>query len=246
MFTQSWAGIGDVWTVIHKELRDVTAAIGLSALSILMIACGLGIGGALLARLLGWAWLASPFLPLLWLLLPIPLVIVAVAESFAGERERRTLETLLATRLATQSILLGKIIAATLFGWLVSVFVLVTCALTLNLTDATPIFQPTTVLSVTAIVGLGFLVALFTACIGALISQNAANVRQARTNHSLVVLLILLGVALLTTLFAQIRPDLAHLTAIVPLAAAIILLVADLGLYTAAAMRFSRARLLAS
>jgi ABC-2 type transport system permease protein len=244
MFIQSRTAICDVLTVVHKELREVMAAAGLSALSTLMLACGLGIASGLLVHWLGFAWLDRPLLPLLWLLLPIPLVIVAVAESFAGERERHTLETLLATRLSTQAILQGKIIAATLFGWLASVVVLATGALTLHLFQADPIAQPVDLGAVAAIVGLGFLVALFTACIGALISQNAANVRQARAQHSIVVILILLGVSLLMALFAQVLPDLVHLSAIVPLTAATVLLVADLALYIAAAVRYSRSRLL--
>lgn len=244
MFIVSRTAICDVLTVIHKELREVMAAAGLSALSTLMLACGLGVASGLLVQWLGYTWLDRPLLPLLWLLLPIPLVILAISESFAGERERRTLETLLATRLSTQAILLGKTIAATLFGWLASVVVLATGALTLRLLQANPTAQAADLGSVAGIVGLGFLVALFTACIGALISQNAANVRQARTQHSLVVVLVLLGVSLLMALFAQVLPDLIHLSAIVPLTAATVLLVADLGLYTAAAIRYSRSRLL--
>ena len=41
-------------------------------------------------------------------LMPLLFVLVLVADSFAGERERHTLETLLATRLSDQVILLGK------------------------------------------------------------------------------------------------------------------------------------------
>ncbi len=40
-----------------------------------------------------------------------------ITDSIAGERERQTLETLLASRLPDRAIVLGKIIAVTLFGW---------------------------------------------------------------------------------------------------------------------------------
>lgn len=40
-----------------------------------------------------------------------------VADAFAGERERHTLETLLATAFPDTSILLGKIAASVLYAW---------------------------------------------------------------------------------------------------------------------------------
>ena len=50
------------------------------------------------------------------------IVITAViADSFAGERERHTLETLLASRLSDRAILFGKIAACIAYGWLISI-----------------------------------------------------------------------------------------------------------------------------
>ena len=48
---------------------------------------------------------------------PALLVGVMIPDSFAGERERNTLGTLLASRLSDQAILLGKIIPPVLIGW---------------------------------------------------------------------------------------------------------------------------------
>jgi len=55
--------------------------------------------------------LAVKWLPM-FLVLPIFLPILVAAQSIGGERERRTLEPLLATRVSTLSIVLGKSIAA--------------------------------------------------------------------------------------------------------------------------------------
>jgi ABC-type Na+ efflux pump permease subunit len=55
--------------------------------------------------------LARNWLPM-FLVLPIFLPILLAAQSIGGERERRTLEPLLATRVSTLSIILGKSIAA--------------------------------------------------------------------------------------------------------------------------------------
>jgi ABC-type Na+ efflux pump permease subunit len=57
------------------------------------------------------AVLARNWLPM-FLVLPIFLPILLAAQSIGGERERRTLEPLLATRVRTLSIILGKSVAA--------------------------------------------------------------------------------------------------------------------------------------
>ena len=48
---------------------------------------------------------------------PAVLVAVMIPDSFAGERERHTLPTLLASRLSDQAILLGKMITPVAVGW---------------------------------------------------------------------------------------------------------------------------------
>jgi ABC-2 type transport system permease protein len=65
-------------------------------------------GGPVVAvgGILGVKWLP------MFLVLPIFLPILVAAQSIGGERERRTLEPLLATRVSTLSIILGKSIAA--------------------------------------------------------------------------------------------------------------------------------------
>src|SRR5450631_4208481 len=48
-------------------------------------------------------------------------ITTVIADSFAGERERHTLETLLASRLSDRAILFGKIAAAIAYGWSISI-----------------------------------------------------------------------------------------------------------------------------
>ena len=52
---------------------------------------------------------ATPFQALSFAVVPFVLTIPIIADSIAGERERHTLETLLATRLTEADILLGKV-----------------------------------------------------------------------------------------------------------------------------------------
>jgi len=78
-----------------------------------------------------------------WVELPIPAVpaalvavlavIIVVPESFAGERERHTLETLLSTRLSDSSIIFGKMLVAVVLAMILVAVVLVLGLITVNL-----------------------------------------------------------------------------------------------------------------
>ena len=68
-----------------------------------------------------WGWM-----PFLW-------VSGIVADLFAGERERHTLESLLATRLSDQSILFGKLLAALTYGFAVTWVVMLAGLVTVNI-----------------------------------------------------------------------------------------------------------------
>jgi ABC-2 type transport system permease protein len=58
-----------------------------------------------------------------------------IADSFAGERERHTLETLLASRLSDRAILFGKIAASVAYGWLISISCIVIGVITVNVAN---------------------------------------------------------------------------------------------------------------
>jgi len=106
----------DSWIVIAKEWREwccVRARSGWSMLILLIIAW------SFVAPVLVGGLATGPLLiPVMWAALPLVLVGAMMADSIAGERERQTLETLLASRLPERAILLGKVAAITLLGWL--------------------------------------------------------------------------------------------------------------------------------
>ena len=63
------------------------------------------------------------------------MITAVIADSFAGERERHTLETLLASRLSDHSILFGKIAASMAYGWLISLSCILAGAITVNIVN---------------------------------------------------------------------------------------------------------------
>ena len=92
----------DSWTIAVKEWREWCCArtrLGWGALAILLITWSVAV--PLLFSRLDAAPLA---IPIAWAALPLILAGVMITDSLAGERERQTLETLLASRLSDRAI----------------------------------------------------------------------------------------------------------------------------------------------
>jgi ABC-2 type transport system permease protein len=184
-------------TIMWKELRELWLARGSGrarALSYLPILLVFGVLLPLQQREL---WTEGPMAGIFATILPTILAGGVVADSFAGERERHTLETLLATRLSDRDIFLGKVIACVVyclaFAWASALVSLIT----LNLTRGnrpTFFFSPSSLLL--AIVA-GVLLTVMTAAVGVFVSLRAPNVRTAAQLFSLATIVIFVGGPLL-------------------------------------------------
>jgi ABC-2 type transport system permease protein len=182
--------ITDIWTVMVKEWREYLAGAsagggsgrGRGVIGLLLI---VGIISILLPLDLGHKLFTSSA-PILvcGIYLPIIILLNLVADSFAGERERHTLETLLASRLSDRAILLGKVGAAVAFGWSFAMLAALVQAVVANLSpnraSAGPAFYPGGV--VVAMVVLALLTALLASSAGCLVSLHASSTRQAQIN----------------------------------------------------------------
>ena len=119
--------------------------------------------------------------PSLILSLASTLVIVGITipDSFAGERERHTLETLLASRLSDRAILFAKMAVPVVFAWVVLASAQALALAVFNIAHwdgRLQVYPPTILLG---IVGLGFLLPLVAAGAGVLISLRASTVQAA-------------------------------------------------------------------
>ena len=104
--------IADVLTVAWKEWRELLQLGGSHRGGRFSLVILVLVFGVFLPFQSGAEWVESPATVFYWGWVPLMLVSGAVADSFAGERERHTLETLLASRLPDRAILLGKMAAA--------------------------------------------------------------------------------------------------------------------------------------
>jgi len=196
-------------------------------------------------------WVESGLSVLLSIIVPFILVGITVPDSFAGERERHTLPTLLASRLSDRAILFGKLATSVIFGWGAMVMVLALSLITVNVAhwSGHVLFYKPAILA--ADLGISFLVAVLTAGLGVLFSLRSSTVQQAQQTLMAVLLLpamlLQFGAVLLLkspSAKARFEQTLATLSfeQIVFIVAAV-LVVVDLAVLMAAMARFKRARL---
>ena len=198
----------------------------------------------------GLDWVNSPVLLFVWAWPPLLGVIWIVADSFAGERERHTLETLLASRLPDRAILLGKLILAVFYGWSMEWAALALGLVTVNLMHpgaGLQFYRPDWAAAVLAIT----LVAILLVCaIGCLVSLRSASVRVAYQKVSLSIFAIAVLPNIALTLLPEAtrasilgRIDFTPTPGMIGLLAAA-LFVLDIGLVILTLARFQRSRLI--
>lgn len=193
----------DLSTVIRKELKEFFSSGGGRGRYLLVVV--LGLFGVIIPLVTGShdrAWVTTIIPAFMYgFMLPIILIMSVGADTFAGERERHTLETLLASRLPDWAIFFGKLFAVTIFGWIQSLVAAVVGLIVINLVypGALALYPVAIAFS---IVVYGLLVALVAAAVAALVSLRAATVRQAQQMLSLGLIAIVLGI----TLSAQALP----------------------------------------
>ena len=185
--------MSDILTMLWKESKDVLFQGGWRSLIRPLIV--VGIMGIYLPLQLGPQWVdLTPLAMLLLLWIPFFVIISFIGDVIAGERERHTLETLLASRMPDRAILLGKVIAIVLYAWGMGVLSLLLGLVLVDLfrTQGNWMFYPLD-LFVDALV-LILLVSVLAASAGVLISLKVATVRQAQQILSIGTIVFVFGI----------------------------------------------------
>ena len=185
--------MNDILTMLWKEAKDVLFQGGWRSLIRPLIV--IGIMGIYLPLQLGSQWIdLTPLGMLLLLWIPFFVIISFIGDIIAGERERHTLETLLASRMPDRAILLGKVAATVLYSWGMGVISLLLGLVLVNLfrTQGNWMFYPLD-LFVDALV-LILLVSVLGASAGTLISMRVATVRQAQQILSVGTIVFVFGI----------------------------------------------------
>ncbi len=169
----------DIYAMIWKESRDFYLTGGLTNfLQPLILIFVLGVALPL-SFSQDWLNLSSTTV-LIILYVPFGFVSSFIGDAIAGERERHTLETLLASRISSNAILIGKLVVTVGFTWGLTLFSLLVSVISINLYQAqVPWKFYTSTELFLVVIALSFLMTLLAACGGVLISLKSATVRQA-------------------------------------------------------------------
>lgn len=240
----------DIWTVAQKELKETFVQRGSLRSGIANLLIVMVIVGIFLPMQAGEDWVRGPLGLASASWLPILMSMSAIVDYFAGERERHTLETLLASRLSDLTILLGKLAAATIYIVGITLAGLLLGAVTVNIQTPGVGFYPLGMFF--AAIGFCILGATLINCIGVLVSLKADSVRQAYQRMSLGLMLlvflpIFLGPQVLpASVQAQIAAALQTVNPNqIAIVVGLVLLIIDAVLVVITRARFQRSRLIA-
>ena len=185
--------MSDIWTMMWKESKDLLFQGGWRSLIRPLFV--VGIMGIYLPLQFGSQWVAlTPISMVLLLWVPFFVIISFIGDAIAGERERHTLETLLASRMPDRAILLGKIVATVLYAWGMGILSLLLGLVLVDLfrTQGNWMFYPLD-LFVDALI-LSLLASVLGTSAGVLISLRVSTVRQAQQILSIGTIVLVFGV----------------------------------------------------
>lgn len=238
----------DIWTVTQKELKEivVTGGGGRGRWSFLIF---LGVFGVFLPLQGGVRGLETGQVMIFFAWVPFMLASTVIADAFAGERERHTLETLLATRLSDRAILFGKMFAAILYALGLLLASIALSVVTVNIVyrpERFTMYPPLVLIIVVAVSALG---ALLATGIGVLVSLRASTTRQAQQTMGLAIIALFLPFYVIPFLPEPVvERGVAFLKTIPPVAAGAaalaFVLVLNAVIIRAALARFKRSRLI--
>jgi ABC-2 type transport system permease protein len=239
----------EIGVVMRKELKEMGVEGG-GRRGRLTPIIGVVVAGIVLPLNFGVRYALPETMMAMGVILPVLFVLPIVADTFAGERERHTLETLLATRLPDRAILFGKVGAIVSYAFALSIVALILGVVTVNVAnpEARPLLAPA-MTYVTTLVEIILAATLMTG-IGVLISLGAPTVRQAQQRFSMVLLVPMLIPAVVSGMPAGLRESLrealgsGRITA--PQLLMAILLVLNGVVLGISTQRFQRSRLITS
>ena len=240
--------LDDILTVMWKERKTLFRFRGSRSRFLLTV-----MAPVLFAIVFPWQWGPDwveeiPSI-LLSTIIAVLLVGMTIPESFAGERERHTLNTLLASRLPDRAILFGKMAVSIALAWGVTVVVLLLSLVTVNIAHYDGELLMYTPAILIGDLVLSFLMATLFASAGVLISMRSETVQQAAQLLMAIFLVPIMIIQLVAMVFMTqlndlLKPFLDSLDGERVLIIALgVLLVVTVGVFTAAVARFRRTRL---
>jgi ABC-2 type transport system permease protein len=247
--------IFDVLTVMWKESQGLIRYQGSLSKTMLSLLIPVVMMGIYLPIQIGRALIEGPWSILISVFIPMMLVGMTIPESFAGERERHTLGTLLASRLPDRAILFGKVAMSVGYALAITLALHLINLVMVNIAHWDGRVLLYTPIVALANVALSLLMAGLVANLGVLISMRASTVQGAQQTLMVATLFPLVFLQMIPLLLLNVVPDgralLKEFVAAanpsqIMLIVVIVLIVLDLALFMGAMTHFKRARLILS
>jgi ABC-2 type transport system permease protein len=241
----------DIMTMIWKESKALFRLGKSRSKTILVLLTPIFMFGIILPIQFREEWLDMGWSLAIALFTPLILIAPTICESFAGERERHTLETLLASRLLDRGIFFGKMIVSFTYGWGMTIFLLVMSLVIVNVFMWNGTFQVYQMNILLADLALSVLFSGLIVSLGILISLHSATVQSAQQALMMALVVPIFGLQAVVFLLPTFIPmetireflgrfDYDQILMIF----LVVLLVADIGLFLTAMSRFKRSRLI--
>ena len=247
--------IDDLKTMLWKERKGLLMQGGSRWRAVVTVLLVVVMIGVFLPLQIGRDWLDTAWSLMAAFLFPLILVGITIPESFAGERERHTLSTLLASRLPDRAIFFGKLGLAIGYGWLATLLILLVSLVVVNVLfweGQVLFYAPGVIL---ADVAFSFLMSCLTASLGVLISLRSATAQGAQQALMFTLLIPLMALQIIPVLLFSVVPNGREIFrqlieetdfGTLMLVVAAVLVVLNVGLLLGAMARFKRARLILS
>jgi ABC-2 type transport system permease protein len=187
---------------------------------------------------------------LFYICIPVLFGIILMPDLFAGERERHTLETLLASRLSDRAILFGKLLVGMLYSFIMTLVFIFLALAVVNVAHWNGQIQTYPLPLLVFALVMALLIDTFFAAVGVLVSLRAPTVRQgAETLMIVFFALTAIPVAIYLILPQDLKSSLLHWldttdTGIVVLVIQAVLAVACLVAMYLAMLNFRRSKLI--
>lgn len=240
----------DILTVMWKEWKGLLRYSSSRWKGVVILITPIALFGILLPIQFRDGWLASGWSVGVSFLTPLILISSTISESFAGERERHTLETLLASRLPDRAILFGKLLTSIFFGWAMTLILLLVSLLVVNAFEwegSIMFYQP---LIFIANITVSLLVSGLVSSLGILVSLRSRTVQNAAQSIMLLLFMPFMLLQALVFLLPTFLPveiihsflDSLHMDSIL-VGSLIFLFMVNVGLLFGAMGRFKRSKL---
>lgn len=243
----------DILTVMWKEGKSLLRYSNSPWRGLIILLTPIAVFGIILPLQFQDEWLTSGWSVIVSIITPLMMIATTIAESFAGERERHTLETLLASRLPDRAILFGKLLTSITFGWGITLFLLLVSLVVANLLTLGDGFQIYRLDILLINFFSSLLMSGMVANLGILISLRSATVQSAAQTIMLMLfipILLLQAVTFLLPTFMSRETISSYLdrldfTSIMLIFMAVLLVVA-IGLFLGVLARFQRSKMIFS